>query len=185
MSEIISIVRGKELKPNEISIINEARKKEFNSTSIINPQPDNEDWEKIYFLLKDEFGNLLAFARFHDVKIEFMKETYEILGSATLVSLIKERGYGSKLKRAMIECARAQNKTSIGFCNPKLSEFYRKLECGIIQDGSQRFLYKSQNNDLLPFTRGGDLLYIEGNDKLISKILSNPNEKIISNRDSW
>ncbi|GEM_PF-6946882 len=47
----LKIKPGKELTQPELKIINDARVKHFNSKSVIKPLPENEDWEKLYFML--------------------------------------------------------------------------------------------------------------------------------------
>ena len=59
---------GKELTKKELEVINAYRKKEFNSKSLIDPKATNEEWNKIYFLVKGGKANkLLSFGCFHNV----------------------------------------------------------------------------------------------------------------------
>jgi hypothetical protein len=177
--------KGKELSQKELQIINDARIKHFNSKSLIQPTPENEDWEKLYFVLYSSTGELGAFARYHDINVVFDSNTYNILGSATLIALIPNKGYGAAVKRSMINYAKEHKKTSIGFCNPKLSEYYASLGCGIIKDGSKRFYQIQEEGTYRQFLDGSDILYIEGDDKLITQMLEKPELPIYSYRYHW
>lgn len=181
----VQIKKGNDLSVEEIALINNARFEHFHSKNAIHPTPDNEDWEKLYFLKYTESGELGAFARYHYVSIEFNGTSYDILGSATLIALISGKGYGADVKKEMIKYAKATNKTSIGFCNPRLSSYYESLGCGIIKDGAKRFYQKEQNGNLKQFLLGNDMLYVEGEDKLITELIHNPELPVLCNRYHW
>ena len=185
MAVKLEIKKGKDLTSHELDIINDARKKEFNSTSMLAPVQGNEDWNKLYFLLRDD-NTLLAFARLHEVTIEFDAKQYEVLGFATLISLCKGEGYGAKLVQEIKKYVEASGKTSIGFFNNTIREFYKKAGVGIIIDGTSKTLYKDHEGVLHKDTwGGGDILYIEGKDRLIENILSKPDEPIYIFRPHW
>ena len=182
----IEIKKGKKLTISEIDLINLWRKKEFGSKSLIAPRPGSDDWNKIYFLLKDTNSNILAFGRIHDVNIEFLGKGYSVFGIATLIATVKGKGYGSRLLKAQLAYAKKHGKTAIGFCNKKLSDFYRKRGLTILENGAGRFLYKDENDHLHedPWG-GGDVIYIEAEDELMGLIIANPIEKVISYRQHW
>jgi hypothetical protein len=184
LEQSIQIKKGKELTSTELELMNKARVVHFNSKNAIQPLPDNEDWEKLYFLKYTDSGELGAFARYHNVLITFNGINYEVLGSATLIALIPSKSYGADVKKEMIKYAKEKDKTSIGFCNPKLSGYYKSLGCGIIIDGAQRFYQKQTDGNLKQF-QDGDVLYINGADNLITEILQNPTLPVICNRYHW
>lgn len=153
---------------------------------MIDPKPGNDNWNKIYILLKDRNKNILAFGRIHDVYLEFMGKGYNIFGIATLVAVVKGRGYGRKVLEAQFTYAKNKGKTAIGFCNNKLTTYYQKNGLGIIVNGTKKFLYKDDNGKLLQDKwGGGDVIYCDGGDKLIEKIISKTNEKVIMYRQHW
>jgi len=180
------VKEGKNLSDQELEIINNWRKKEFNSKSIIQPLKGGDDWKKKYFILIDENNKIVAFARLHDVNLEFLGKGYNILGLATLISIDRGKGHGKKLTLEMKKYIQKINKTGIGFCNKTLTEFYRKCGFGIIPDGTLRFRYKNDEDKLIkdPWG-GGDVIYLESKDGLIKEILTHPNEKVISYRQHW
>ncbi|MFA5776132.1 MAG: hypothetical protein WC988_01075 [Patescibacteria group bacterium] len=185
LGQSVQIKKGKELSNIELTLINNARVAHFNSKNTIRPSPENEDWEKLYFLKYTESGELGVFARYHNVLIEFNGKNYEVLGSATLIALIPGKGYGAEVKKEMIRYTMEQGKTSIGFCNPKLSKYYKSLGCGIIIDGARRFYQREQDGNLKQFLIGNDVLYIEGKDQLIQEILKSPDLPVICGRYHW
>jgi predicted GNAT family N-acyltransferase len=180
------IKEGRNLTPRELKVINEWRMKEFNSKSFIKPKQGNEDWNKRYFLLLNENGEIVAFARLHEVNLEFLGKEYAIFGLATLISIERGKGYGEKLTLEMKKFIEKSGKTGVGFCDKKLTDFYRKCGFGNIKDGVSRFLYKNEEGNLLKDTwGGGDVIYLEGEDKLIELIINNPKEIVISYRQHW
>jgi predicted GNAT family N-acyltransferase len=180
------IKKGKELTDEELNVLNEWRVKEFHSKNLIKPVIGDDNWEKIYFLLLDKNNKALAFCRIHEVNIEFMDKEYRILGLATLISTIRGKGYGKRLASEMIKYVQDSGKTGIGFCNKILTDYYRGIGFGIIEEGAQRFVYKNEKGKLLtnPW-RGGDVIFIAGDDGLIKEILNRPGEKVITDRLHW
>jgi len=176
---------GKELTKDELDVINLWREKEFNSKSVIEPKLNDDNWNKKYFLLFEGINKLVAFARLHEVKLEFLGEEYSILGLATLISTERRKGYGKRLVLEMKRYIELSGKAGIGFCNKKLTEFYKDCGFGIIVDGTSRFLYKDNNNLVKDPWGGGDVIYVEGKDGLITKILENPGVDVISHRKHW
>ena len=179
----IAVKAGKELTQEEIQTINKWRKKSFGSSPIV-LSPQDENWAKKYFLLYDA-KKLVAFGRLHDVTITFKQKTYHILGIASIVAVEKGEGYGTKLVEAITKYIKQNEKTGIGFCAREVAAFYKKCDCGILKK-TDMFLYKDPSGKLVPSKYPGDnALYVEGKDKLIQAILSNPDEPILMSRPHW
>jgi hypothetical protein len=175
----VFIMPGKELTRNDLAIINESRVRELNSRTLINPQPENEDWEKLYFLAKNE-DQLLAFGRIHGVMVNFLGKDYPILGTASLVAVVKGRGYGGLIASAMSEYIRQTRQTSIGFNSKSLSSLYKKHGRDILVNGMTRFLHLEP-----PKFPGGDANYISGDNGLMEIMLHYSNEKAFISRPHW
>jgi len=180
---VVSVVFGKDLSSEDLQIINASRKQEFNSQTPIAPIPDDENWNKPYFLVRD--GNeLVAFGRLHEVDVQFQNEQHSVLGIATIVALKKGEGYGKKLMQKMKEYIENTGKTAIGFCSSSMSGFYEKSGYGILKDSVKRFVYQDDSGRL-PSAMGEDVIYIEGADGLIAKMTVSSNDKIIARRAPW
>lgn len=175
----VSIILGKELTQDEVKIINEARLNEFGSTNKINPNPNNEDWEKKYFLVKEK-QHMVAFGRLHEVEVLFDKKKYHILGIATIIALEKGRGYGILLMSEIKKYLQQLRKTGVGFCEREVSPFYEKCGYNILRKGNVRFQYDTPSPH-----PDDDVLYLNGEDNLMKKIIENPDLNAIISRPQW
>lgn len=180
----ISIVLGRNLAAEELTTINDHRKIEFNSQNPISPAPDNENWLMPYFLVRED-GKLVAFARLHEVKLEFMGETYDIYGIATVIAIVKSRGYGQQLMAEMKRFILQNKKTAIGFCYQSVSGFYEKCGYSIVKRGKSRFAFMQDGHKLPQTDPGDDVLYLDGQDMLMEKVNSNPEEQITAYMHPW
>ncbi len=176
------VKEGRNLTSSELEAINYWRKIEFNSVPIM-ISPDDENWNKKFFLLKED-DMILAFGRLHEVNLEFMGAYYSILGFATIAAIEKNKGYGQKLVESMINFIKNDGRTGIGFCSTKNTNFYIKCGCSII-NGNDRFLFKDNENKTHKSEKQGDVICFDGKDKLIEKIQSHPDEKIYIYRKHW
>jgi predicted GNAT family N-acyltransferase len=189
MEEITKVIikKGRELTEDELEFINNLRRKVFNSQTAINPQPDNDEWDKKYFFLKNNTRKILAFARLHDISLKFLGKTYSIFGFATLIAAIRGQGYGQKLTLAIKNYILDRGKTCIGFCNKSLTPYYEKLGFKGIKDGVKKFRYEEPSGNLVPDKWEGkaDVIYLEGKDKLVEKLINDPNQIALINRHFW
>lgn len=125
---IASIVLGKDILKDDLCVINKWRVVEFNSDTFITPSPDNLDWEKPYFIVKNN-NSLVSFGRLHTIEVYFHRERpYPILGIATVVFVEKGKRYGIIVMTKMKEYIKEKRMTAIGFCNPNNSIFYEKVD---------------------------------------------------------
>jgi hypothetical protein len=182
MIEGVSLIAvpGRDLHPKDVDSINEARLQVFGSNSKpISPRSNPEEARKAYFLAK-KGQVLLAFGRIHEVRLGFMDQEYNILGTATLVSVVKGHGFGRMVASAMTDYVKSTGKTSVGFNEKRLSPMYK--ECGreILPDGVERFAAPEP-----PKYPDDDVNYIRGKDGLISKMLEHPDEVARLSRAHW
>jgi len=104
---------------------------------------------------------------------------------ATLISFVPKMGYGGIILKEMVKYAKEHAKTAIGFCNPKLSDYYKSLGADILTDGAQRFYSMETYGKLKQFISGNDVLYVEGSDDLMKEIISRPDLPVICDRYHW
>jgi hypothetical protein len=175
------IVLGKELSREDLIKINEHRKIEFHSDTNINPNPDNDDWEKPYFLVRNGSGKLVSFGRLHYLKVMFRGKLYPILGIASILSIEKRKGFGKIVIEEMEKFIRKRKMTAIGFCDNEDVAFYEKCGLGILKNSIDRFIFSKGSKSEKP----GDVIYFKGSDKLIERALKYSDEKIITFRPEW
>jgi GNAT superfamily N-acetyltransferase len=132
----------------------------------------------IFFLVRSGEGNaLLSMGRLRPITVTFMAKEYPILGISDIKSVIQGQGYGKILLQSMIEYLLKDARTAIGFCTPNNRQFYEKCGLGIIRDAVFRFIYQKDNQSVVNH-EDEDVIYFEGQDRLISKIDANRSEKI-------
>jgi GNAT superfamily N-acetyltransferase len=181
---IVAVVLGRDLSEAEIRLINRCREQEFHSERQIKPAPDNDDWLKPYFLVRD-FGEVVAFGRLHTIRVEFREELYEILGVASIVAISKGKGYGRDLMRGIVKYVRESGKSAVGFCEPNVSVFYEKCGFTLLRRGSRRFVFVEVGTRKATAHPDDDVLFLDGADGLMRAVRRYPVDKIIAYKHSW
>jgi len=159
----VLIKKVKDLTKKEMSFINTNRLKEFGATV--------EEWQKDYliadtFLIKDE-EDIVAFGMLMPIKIRYLNKNYNILGISSVISVERKKGYGKKIINSMIDYAKPEKKTLIGFCQKHSKKFYEKCKIKLNKPLLKRFLYKNSINKYEDY-----VIYHEGKDNLMKKLLS-------------
>ncbi len=169
---------GLDLSEAELSIINEARKREFGSKDDIFPKEGNDEEKCQFLFLKKENGEVIAFGRVDVMPIKNRDETYDVLCLSTVIALPKGVGYGSQLMEKVKEMVAKTGKTMIGFCETKNLLFYKKCGFEIVDPKENQFVFTDSNGVVLLDIYPGEVFYLDGEDKLISKIIES-NDKTI------
>ena len=139
--------------------------------------PPLEDFSKdIFFKIKDG-RKIVAVGALAPVKIKYKEKDYNILGITEIISLIKRKGYGKILMKAISDYVKKTGKTSFGFTGNKTSPFYEKSGLKVKKNMLKKFVYQPKNEKEKQeveraLKRDGNVIYIEGKDKLISKVSS-------------
>ncbi len=160
--------KTKNLTDKEISIMNNARIKEYGKGSSIDFKKEDSKGEFIF--VKDN-NKILAFGMMKPVKVELNGKKYEILGIGRGMALEKGKGYGRALNEARISRLKKLKKTGVAFTSEKNIGFFKKVGYKTERNGIRRFLYKNPKGELIK-DNDGHMVYYEGKDKLINKILS-------------
>ena len=167
---VIEILKTKELPKSYEILMNKWRKIEFGPKEVKNFKKDFKA-NDLFFFVKDK-NKIIAFGGLRHVKVEYLNKKYDIYGICNIVAIKKGFGYGQLLLSAMINFLKKKKKTGIGFCISKISKFYEKAGFKVIKDLTQRFVWRNpKTNEIRYDKEGGDGFYIEGNDKLMSKLL--------------
>jgi len=133
----LAIKKGKQLGKKETEQIFSIWKKEFDS-----PKEKQEKFaDDVFFILRNSKKEILSAGRLRPVKVKFLGRIYEIMGIADIVSVVKKKGYGKKIMKAIKDYLKTRKKTGIGFCFRKNSGFYQKCGFGIARSQVARFVY--------------------------------------------
>jgi predicted GNAT family acetyltransferase len=183
------VKKGKDLSKNYIQEWNQDRIREFDEDTPLKSENRKKFAEDIFFTLYDSKNKILSSGRLKQIRIKFIEKKYEILGGADLVSNVKGKGYGKKIKKAQIKYAKSKNKTLVGFCTRKNTPFYKKCGLKITKDSVKRFFYnypkgKTPKEEEEQY-KNRDVTSIEGKDKFLTKFLKNPKEKVIISIPHW
>lgn len=137
-----------------------------------------------FFILKDK-GKIVSIGRFRLIKINFLKKNYSVLGIADIVSIIKKKGYGRIVMKHMLQYLKKSKKTGIGFCERKNSRFYKKCGFKIKKDYVDHFIpIDSKGNKVLEHG-DDDVLYFNGKDNFMKKVLANKKQKVLIPTFHW
>ncbi len=124
-----------------IDLINEQRRLNFGDDF---SGDFSRQLEMIYALLLDN-DTVKAFGTLLSVDLTHHNTSYKILGIGNVVAIEKGHGYGKHLMIAIRNYLASQNIIGIGFCEPRLSKFYRACGYTVIKNISDRFHYSSAN----------------------------------------
>ena len=164
----IEIKKGKELSDETINFMADARIKEYGENS---KDVKNEEQESIFFFVKDG-GKIVSFGMCKPVKIIYNGMKYDIYGLASVLSVIKGKGYGKILVDKMLKYVKKKSKSAIGFFGDKNWGFYEKTGFAIKKDLCNRFFYDYGDEKKNKEEMEGHGVYYNGKDNFIKKVLS-------------
>jgi|GEM_PF-70062 len=148
-----------QLEDNSIYVIKKSDKLNAQEIKTIQELWEIDEWKS---LSKAEFAKLFSESEFHlllnqnnqilslmrlnfDFNLEIQSQINLFPEVVGLVSIIKGKGYGSKLLKHFKENIINRNLDVIGFCEKDLRPFYSKNEIEILKDKA-RFIQESQDN---------------------------------------
>jgi hypothetical protein len=159
--------RNNELTPAEKMLINSNRVKEFGASEAKDFDRDYEP-DTLWFFVKAG-GEVVSFAGLRPITLTYMGETYNILGICSVISIVKGRRYGTTLMKTLTKHAKKTGETVLGFTLQ--TDFFRKSGLGTEKDFIKRFVYRNPSTREEVIDEVGDGIYIEGEDRLIEKML--------------
>jgi len=152
-----------ELSKKEMKFMNSWREREFGDSETKDFKKDYPD--SLFFFLK-QGSKIFAFGTLIPLEINFLDKNYNILGISNIISVEKGRGYGRMLVYDMIKYLEKEGKTGLGFCPPRVSEFYNECGFNVKKDFIKRFQSNGTKDE------EGDGIYYPGTDGFVNKILS-------------
>ncbi len=180
-----TIKLGSELTKEELHTINEWRIKEFQSDTLWSQENQVSFYKDLIFLVKDDV-QIIAFGRLRNIDVFLDNWSHPIWGLSTVISIIRQKGYGKLIMQFVTEYVDQHPKTLIGFCSDSLVPFYEKTGFSIIPHAKKRFIYMDENDQNIP----GDydnVIYLKSqrNSILISALIENSDKKIYHYKPHW
>jgi hypothetical protein len=131
--------------------------------------------------VRDTQDRLMGFGRALSLVVNFQGIDYRILGLASILAIEKRTGYGRRIVEKIREHAQDKGMTAIGFCDPEDTVFYEKCGLGVMKGGTGRFVFPGGPKSDQP----GDVVYSEGQDRLIRRMRKDPEAKVTASRPEW
>lgn len=164
----IETKKNKNLSEKEKQIINKWRKKEFGPQEVKNFKKDYEPNTEWFFV--EDNNKIVAFGGLRPITINYLGKKYKIFGICSIISIKKRKGYGKKLIAGMIDYAKRNGKTILGFTTK--TKFFRNAGLRTKRNFTWRFALKNPKTGKIKFDSGDcDGIYYEGKDNFIKKIL--------------
>ncbi|MEK6873496.1 MAG: hypothetical protein AABW91_01515 [Nanoarchaeota archaeon] len=168
MSIKIEKIRVKKIPKKYVDLMNKERKRKYGSKKPMDFK--KEDKNGVFFFVKNN-KKIMAFGMLKPVKVEYLGKQYNILGMGRGMAIKKGVGYGRILNNARIKYASEKGKSVLAFTDRKNIGFFKKVGFKISKDLIKRFRYKNPETGKIIYDPDGDGVYLEGKDKLISKML--------------
>ena len=183
---ILKVQRGKFLPVQIIRKIREIWHQAFPHDEPLEPEKRKLFADDVFFIFSGSKNEILSVGRLRPVKkVFFLGSLYNIQGIADIVSVIERQGYGRIIMQAMHKYLICRKHTGIGFCSRRISLFYQKCGFKIAKNLTMRFLYKNSHGKIIRDTGYDDVLYVNGNNGFIKKVLEHPLEKIFIPSRHW
>lgn len=165
----LEIKKGNKLTANTLKLMRKTRLKEYGKDTI---DFKKTELKNTFFFVKDN-NKIVSFGMLKPITINYLGKKYNFFGIANIISIKKGKGYGKILIKSMLDYLKKTGKSGLGFCDGKISEFYRKAGLNTKKDFIKRFQYKDPKTGKITIDNDGDGLYYNGKDNFIKKILSN------------
>lgn len=168
------IISGKDLKQEDLDLINKYRKIRLDRTSTWDHQNNNYFHDRLFFLVKDN-NELVSFGTLRPIKVYVDKNEVDIMGIQAVISIIQSKGYGRILMQSMIKYADNNKLILVGFCEHKNAEFYIKSGLEVFENKNLNFIYVMDDGE--EYTEEGDVIYYSADGSEIKEALDH-NKKI-------
>lgn len=168
------------LTPKEIETMNKARVELWGKDAKVDFKKEDKKGD---FIFVKENSKIKAFGMMKPIKITLDNKKYEILGIGRGMAIEKRKGWGKILNKARISKLKELKKTGVAFTSRNNILFFEKVGYKIKKNGIRKFLYKNPEGNLIE-DKEGDMVYYEGKDKFVTKLLVS-NNKCITDTDFW
>lgn len=167
------IIIGKDLKQEDLDLINEYRKVRLARSSTWDHVNNNYFHDRLFFLVRDD-NKLVSFGTLRYIKVYVHNKEIDIMGIQAVISIVQGKGYGKILMQEMIKYADQNHLTLVGFCEHKNAEFYIKSGLEVFENKNLNFVYIKENGQ--EYTEEGDVIYYSTKDSVIKQTLLGNNK---------
>ena len=181
MSIKIISKKVKGLTKDEINFMNLERKKEYGKGSEIDFKREDKGGE---FIFVKEGNKIKSFGMMKPVKIKLGDKKYKILGIGRDLSIEKKKGWGKMLNFKRIMDLKESGKTGVAFTDRKNIDYFEKAGYKIKKNGIRKFRYLNPKTKELIYDPDGEMVYYEGKDRFITKLLKSK-DYAITDTDFW
>jgi hypothetical protein len=171
--------KAKNLTEDEYSQMNNAQKNVWGEYEM---ESKTKNKSNEFFMLKKN-SKIVSFGLLIPINVKLENKKYSVLGLAGAISLEKDKGYGKILNSAIISFLKSKNKTGVGFTLRHNIKKFEKMGYKIKKKGIRNFLYQNPKGKLIKDNEG-DMIYYEGKDKFVTKLLESK-EKAITDTEFW
>lgn len=170
MNVTTETIIGKDLKQDDLDLINEYRRIRLDRSSTWDHQNNNYFHDRLFFLIRDD-NKLVSFGTLRPIKLYVNNREIEIMGIQAVISIIQGKGYGKTLMQEMIKYADKNDSVLVGFCEHKNAEFYIKAGLEVFENKNLNFIFVKENGE--EYTEVGDVIYYSAKDSTIKDALLN------------
>jgi predicted N-acetyltransferase YhbS len=169
----VSIKKGEDLSKEEKYTFAKESVKEFddNKKPVEKELEELKDEMKSIFFFAKESGKIKSFGLLKPVKVKYLGKVYNILGIGSIISTEKKKGYGRILMNAILDYLKKKNKTGLGFNDKEVHKFYEKVGFESKKGLGKRFFYDYGNSKKNKEEQSEYVVYFEGKDKFMTKVL--------------
>lgn len=181
MKIVIDVKDSAKLNKKEIDFMNTQRVKLWGKGASVDFK--KEDPMGKFFIVRENH-KIVAFGMLKPVLVELDGEKYKILGMGRGLAVKRGIGYGSILAAVRLQYCRRYGKTCVAFISRSNLKFFEKSGFKIKKNFIKRFRYRNPRTGEIVIDNDGDVVYYEGKDSLISKMISSKGFGY-TNRDFW
>ena len=176
----LSIQRGKFLQVQTIRQISEIWQEAFPGYKPLEPRNRKFFANDVFFILRSPEKEILSVGRLRPINgVSFLGKLYNIQGIGDIVSVIERKGYGKAIMHAIHKYLSRRKQTGVGFCTRDISPFYPKCGFKIVENLTERFLYKNSEGKIMRDEEHIDVLYLSGINGFMEKLLEYPKKTVL------
>jgi predicted N-acetyltransferase YhbS len=173
--------KAKDLTDSEMKIMNKSRVEIWGKDAKVNFRKEDKKGEFIFVKNKNK---IVAFGGMKPVKIKLGNQNFTILGIGRGMAIEKRKGWGKILNDVRIMELKKTGKTGIAFTGKHNVPFFEKVGYKIKKNGIRKFRYLNPKTKELVYDPDGEMVYYEGKDKFVTKLLKSKS-LAITDTDFW